>query len=422
MKLRHLFKFDGLWRNRDFVLFWQASTISSFGTAVTRLALPLIATLTLDASPFEIGLIAFAEEAPLIVLGLFAGVWVDRYRRLPIMRVTDLLRFVLLLVVPIAHWQGFLSVPLLIGLAVGIGILSVFFEIASQAMTTTLLQPKDFAEGNQKRYAGEATAMVAGPGLGGALIGAVGPATSLLVDAGTYLYSFLSLQRMRFVEPPPAAVRKESMARAIGQGLREVVRNPYLRAITFASGALTFTYGIGATMLIPFATRELGLSSQAIGFAFSMLGVGALLGTFLVGRSVNRLGLGRALIVGLLLDIPGLLMVAFSFGEPWVAVSMLSIGLFLTAFSAPIYDVNQFSLRQAVTPEPLRGRMVATCRVVVRGCAALGALAGGIVAELIGLRGAVFVAAFAPVLPVLILLNSPVPSLKTIPERAPGPL
>ena len=204
MTLRNLVKFDGLWRNRDFVLFWQASTISAFGTSITRLALPLIATLTLDASPVEIGLIAFAQEAPLLVLGLFAGVWVDRYRRLPIMRVTDLLRFVLLLLIPIAYWQDFLSVPLLIGTAIGIGTLSVLFEIASQAMTTTLLQQKDFAEGNQKRYAGEAAAMVAGPGLGGALIGAVGPAASLLVDAGTYLYSFLSLQRMRFVEPEPA--------------------------------------------------------------------------------------------------------------------------------------------------------------------------------------------------------------------------
>ena len=212
------------------------------------------------------------------------------------------------------------------------------------------------------------------------------------------------------------------MARAIGQGLREVVRNPYLRAVTSASGALTFTYGIGATMLIPFASRELGLSSQAIGFAFSMLGVGALLGSFFVGRSVNRLGLGTALIIGLLLDIPGLLLVAFSFGEPWLAASMLTTGLFLTALTAPIYDVNQFSLRQAVTPEPLRGRMVATCRVVVRGCAALGALSGGIVAELIGLRGAVLVAALAPVLPVLILLKSPVPSLRTMPEGPPEPL
>jgi predicted MFS family arabinose efflux permease len=317
--------------------------------------------------------------------------------------------------VPIAHWQDFLSVPLLIGIALGIGTLSVFFEIAAQAMTTTLLKPQEFAEGNQKRYAGEAGAMVAGPGLAGALIGAVGPAMSLVVDAMTYLYSFFCLRKMRFVEPAPAAVAKEPMSRAIATGLREIGRNPHLRAITLASTALTFVFGIGGRMLIPFASRELGLSSQMIGISFSMLGVGALLGTLFVGRSVARFGLGRALIVGLLLNVPCYLLVAFAFGGPWLAASMLTVGLFVSALISPIYDVNQFSLRQAITPEPLRGRMVATTRVLIRGCAALGALTGGVVAELIGLRGAVFIGALAPILPVILLINSPIRSLKTIP-------
>jgi len=419
LRLTERIRFDGLWRHRDFRLYWQGSTVSAFGTAVTRLALPLIATLTLHASPFEIGLIAFAEEAPLLVLGLFAGVWVDRYRRLPMMRVTDLLRFVLLLTVPIAHWLGYLSVPLLVVFALGIGILSVLFEIAAQAMTTTLLQPKDFAEGNSKRYAGEAGAQIAGPGLGGALISLVGPAPALLIDSTTYLYSIACLRKMNFVEPEPQGSGGESLFKAVGHGLREVWVNPYLRSVSMASGALTFVFGIGVTMLVPFGSRTLGLSSGVIGIALSMFGVGALIGSIFAGRIINRFGLGRGLIVGLALDIPGLLLIACAFGSPSLAGIMFATGSFLTALFSPIYDINQFSLRQAVTPEPLRGRMVATTRVVIRGSAAMGALTGGIVAELLGLRGAMLVGALAPVLPILILLRSPVPTLTTMPE---GPI
>ncbi|MBA3528997.1 MAG: MFS transporter [Propionibacteriaceae bacterium] len=407
----------GLWRNRDFRLYWQASTVSAVGTAVTRLALPLVATLTLDASPFAIGLIVFAEEAPLLILGLPAGVWVDRHRRLPLMLWTDLLRAVVLLVVPVAYWLDLLSVPLLVGVALGIGTLSVIFEIAAQAMISTLLPPRDYVEGNSKRYAGEAAATVAGPSLGGAAAQIAGPAVALLVDAGSYLYSFVCLRRMGFVEPPLAVGEPESMLRAVRTGLTEIGRNPYLRPVTLATGCLTFLSGIGWAMLVPFASRTLGLGSATIGLALSVTGVGALLGALLAGRVVARLGLGPALLAGLAATAPGLLIVGLAGGGESLAGALFASGLFLAAATSPVFDINQFSLRQAVTPEPLRGRVVAATRVAIRGCAALGALAGGIVAGTAGLRVAVLVAAVAPLVPLLILWRSPAFALRSMPER-----
>ena len=412
----------GLWRLRDFLLFWQASTVSAFGTAVTRLALPLVATLTLDASAFQIGLIVFAEEAPLLVLGLVAGVWVDRRHRLPLLRATDLLRALTLLAVPAAWWLDVLSVPLLVGVALGIGTLTVVFEIAAQAMVGTLLAPADYVEGNAKRYAGESVAGIAGPGLGGALVQAVGPALATLADAASYLWSWVCLRRMRFVEPPVAAVAGESVLAAARAGLREIARNPLLRPITLASSALTFTGAIGWAMLVPYAARTLNLGSGTIGVALSATGVGALLGSLVANRVVRRAGVGPGLVYGLVGIVPGMALVAAASGGPMLAGTMLIGGLLATTAASPLYDINQFSLRQAVTPEPLRGRVAAATRVAIRGGAALGALAGGVIGETLGLRGAMLLAALSPVVPLLILRRSPVSGLRVMPEAHPVPV
>ena len=419
MNARRRMRPGGLWRDRDFRLFWQASTVSSFGSAVTRLALPLIATLTLHASVFAIGLIAFAEEAPLLVLGVFAGVWIDRRRRLPIMLSTDVLRAGTLLVVPLVWWRGALSVPLLVAVALAVGSLTVLFEISAQSFVSTLLKPKDYAEGNGKRYAGESAGMTAGPTIGGALAQAVGPAPTVLFDVISYLYSFFCLRRLAFQEPPPPAATGESALSAIRAGLREIVRNPYLRPVTLAGGCLTFVSGIGWAMLIPFASRDLGLSSTAIGTALSATGLASVIGALLASNAVHRFGLGRALKFGLIGAVPGLLLAASAHGEPRAAAAFLIVGLVAAMLVSPIYDINQFSLRMAVTPDPLRGRVVATTRVVIRGAAALGALTGGVVAELFGLRVAVFAAALSPILPLLIISRSPVSDLNEMPEPRP---
>jgi MFS family permease len=410
MGARRLAKFSGasLWSHRDFRLYWGASTVSAFGSTVTRIALPLVAIYELDASPFAVGLIAFAEEAPLLVLGLAAGIWIDRRRRLPIMLATDVLRALVLLLVPLAWALDRLSLALLVAVALTVGTLSVAFDIAGQAMMSTLLPPEQYVEGNGKRYAAEAAAQVGGPGLGGVLVRVAGAAPSILFDAATYIASFAFLRRMHFVEPPPVAAAAESLRQALKAGLSEIGRNPYLRPVTLATSSLTFVSGIGLAMLIPYAAVELDLGSTSIGLGFSLSGVGALLGSFLAPPVAKRLGLGRALILGLGLAVPGLLVMALAAGPPVVAGLMLTGGLFLTFLTVPVYDINQFSLRQAVTPERLRGRVVAAARVSIRGAAALGALTGGVIADLAGLRTAMLVAAAAPVCAIVVLWGSPV--------------
>lgn len=416
---RARFRLDGLWLDHDFRLFWQASAVSSFGTAITGLALPLVATLTLHASVLAIGLIAFAEEAPLLLFGLFAGVWVDRRRRLPIMKATDLLRAAILLLVPVMWWRDRLSTPLLVAVALAVGSLTVFFEIAAQSFVGTLLKPADYVEANSKRYAGDSAGMTAGPTVGGALAQAVGPALIVLLDACSYLYSFACLRRLAFQEPAPRPSPDESTLAAVREGLREIVRNPYLRPITVAGGCITFVSGIGWAMLIPFASRDLSLGPAAIGVALSASGLAAVVGSMLATKAVRRFGLGRALAIGLIADIPGMLLVAAAGGGPRLSAPLLTVGLVAAMLVSPIYDINQFSLRMAVTPDHLRGRVVATTRVVIRGSAALGALTGGVVADVAGLRVAVLAAAFAPILPLIVISRSPVVALRTMPDPTP---
>lgn len=416
MTARARFRPDGLWLDHDFRLFWQASAVSSFGTAVTRFALPLVATLTLDAPVLAIGLIAFAEEAPLLLFGLFAGVWVDRGRRLPIMKATDLLRAAVLLLVPFMWWRDGLSTPLLVAVALAVGSLTVFFEIAAQSFVGTLLKSEDYVEGNSKRYAGDSAGMTAGPTVGGALAQAVGPALIVLLDACSYLYSFACLRRLTFQEPAPRPSPDESALAAVRDGLREIVRNPYLRPITVAGGCITFVSGIGWAMLIPFASRDLALGPAAIGVALSASGLAAVVGSMLATKAVRRFGLGRALAIGLIADIPGMLLVASAGGGPRLSAALLVVGLVAAMLVSPIYDINQFSLRMAVTPDRLRGRVVATTRVVIRGSAALGALTGGFVADVAGLRMAVLAAALAPILPLIVISRSPVVALRTMPD------
>lgn len=412
-----LARLGGLWRDRNYRLFWQASTVSAFGTAVTGLALPLVATLTLGASPFEIGLIAFADEAPLIVFGIAAGAWVDRRRRLPIMKVCDVGRALVLLAVPLAWWQGVLSVPLLVGVALAVGTFSVFYQVASQAMVSSLLAPADFVEGNSKQYTGETAAMAAGPGLGGALMQLVGPAPAVLADVGSYLCSFACLRRMAFVEPPPAPSVGGGVG-AVLAGVREIARNPYLRPVTLATASLTFVSGIGWAMLVPYASRELGLGAAVIGVALSLTGVGGVLGSLLAGRVVSRFGVGTGLALGLAAGVPGMLIVAGAGGPGVAPAAMLVGGVFTVALVSPMYDITQFSLRQAVTPDPLRGRVIAATRVAIRGCAALGGLAGGVVGGTVGFRGAILIAAVAPIIPLVIVLRSPVAALRTITQAS----
>jgi len=230
-----MFSPTGLWKNADFVRFWLADTLSWVGSQINVLTLPLIAALTLDASAFQVGALAAAGQAPLFLIGLFAGAWVERRTRRPILITADLARAVLLLAIPIAAVFDALSMPLLYAVAFSVGIFSVFFDVSYLSYLPALVGRDRLVEANSKLEASASGAQVAGPFLGGVLVGVLTAPFAILVDAISYLASALLLRRIESEEAEPApAAPHETIWRQIGNGLKYVGREPTLRALPAA--------------------------------------------------------------------------------------------------------------------------------------------------------------------------------------------
>jgi MFS family permease len=385
---------------------------------VTVLALPLIAAVTLGATPFQVGLLAAVETAPLLVLGLLAGVWADRVRRKPLMVAADIGRFGLLLLIPLAWWQGWLGFPLLVGVMVAVGSLSVLFDIASQSYTATLLRGEDLLRGNSLLHTSYSVGEVVGPGLAGALIALVRAPAALAVDAFSFLLSGLLLATIRAPEPPPAAGPRRSIKADLLEGIRTVATTPTLRALGISTGVWNLFDNARLAMLVLFMTRDLGLGAAAVGVVFSVSSIGWLLGTLLPAPAARRFGLGRAILAGAAATVPGGVLIALAGGPPLRAATMVAVGFFLEGLAGSVYDVNQFSLRQAITPARLQGRVAAVLRVLIRGTAPVGALLGGALASAIGLRGVMWLALAGPPLALAFVWFSPVRGLREMPGRA----
>jgi MFS family permease len=412
---------SGVWQSADYSRLWGASVISAFGSSVTQLAVPLLAATTLQATPAQMGLLVASNSLPILLLGLLAGTWLDRRTKLPVMILTDLVRGVLLLALPVAWFLGVMRIELLIAVAFLVGCLSVFFDIASQSLLPMILRDERLAEGNARLFTGWSIAEIAGPGVAGWLVQAITAPFAILVDAVSYIVSAVLLVGMR---PDEQGTVKEDAARPhffreLQDGLHLVIRNPVLRATALATGLWNLFDGARWAVLILFLTRTLGLDAAIIGVVFMASSVGYLIGSLLPRHVAQRLGLGHAILLGIVLAVPSELLTAFASGPPPQATAMAVAGFFLTGVAIPIYDINQFSVRQAMIPLSMQGRGNATMRTIIRGAVPIGAVLGGLLAERIGLRGVMVVAALGGVAAFLAIWFSPVRTMRTLPARAP---
>ncbi len=406
---------SSLWRHRGFLKLWAGQTISQFGSQFSLLALPLVAAVGLQASPAEMGILAAAEAAPFLLLGLFAGVWVDRNRRRPFLILGDLGRALVLATIPLAALAGALSIYQLYAVGFAVGVLTVFFDVAYQAYLPSLVGRAHLVEGNGKLEVSRSTAQVAGPSVAGLVIQAVGAPLAIVLDSLSFLGSAVCLLLIRGDEERPAAPRSPMLAQ-LREGLAVVFGNPLLRPIAGCTATSNFSIAAFGALVVLFATRELGLGAASLGLVFSLGSVGALVGALLAGRAATRFGVGRSIVWSAFALGVGLLPIAFA--TPALAVPALSLGWFVVNLGGPIYNINQVSLRQAVTPFALQGRMTATMRFLVWGMMPAGSLAGGALAQAIGLREAMVAAAVGGLLAFPWVLLSPVVALRRIPEAA----
>jgi MFS family permease len=411
-----------LLRHPDFLKLWSAETVSQFGTAITQLALPLTAILVLKASAFQVGFLTTVQFLPFILVGLPAGVWVDRMRRRPLLIVGDLGRAVVLASIPIAYEFGHLHMVHLYVAAFLVGVLTVFFDVAYMSYLPSLVHRDQLVDGNSKLEISRSAAALGGPGMAGGLIQILSAPVAILFDSISYLWSAGFLFWIRRKEPPVVHPdgdgAKPSMRREIRDGLRYVLRHRMLLPIALTTASSNLFTTMGQAILILFAVRQLGLSAGAIGLIFAVGNVGFLIGAFVAQPIARRFGVGHTIIGSAFLFGPPAILIAVA--TPSTAVVLLVASGIVMGLSGVTYNINQVSLRQAITPERMQGRMNATMRFMVWGTMPIGALLGGVLGGAIGLRPTLWISATGSLFCFVPLLFSPLHALREIPGESPS--
>ena len=380
-----------LWRDGEFLKLWAGQGISEIGSQVSLLALPTVAILVLGATPFQVGLLAACENLAFPLLGLIAGVYVDRLRRRPIMIACDIGRLLALASVPIAFALNVLSMQQLYAVALITGVGTVFFDVAYQSYLPALIPRTDLID-NTKLQVTSSVAQMAGPALGGFLIQLLGPARAVAADAASFLVSVASLIWIRRAEPSPAPA-SESGRRGFFAEMWEGIQVVFGNSTIWKIAGSTSTSNLGSNLFFAvfliFVYRTLHLNPGTVGVIFAAGAIGGLLGALTAAWIPRRIGLGPTLFVTILLG--GLSLVLVPLAQYGFAIPLLFASMFLGSFVNPVYNINQVSLRQAITPDRVQGRMNATVRTIIWGTNPIGAFIGGIIGSAYGIIPALYV-------------------------------
>jgi MFS family permease len=381
-----------LWRHRDFMLLWGGQTVSEMGSAVTQLALPLTAVVLLDATTLQVGLLNAAATLAFAVIALPAGALVDRMLKRRVMIVCDTARLVIVASVPVAWAAGVLTMGQLYAVAITTGVFTVFFDVSYQSYLPALVRSEHLMNANGRLGASQSFAQLAGPGLGGGLVGAFGAPGAMTADALSYLASVGSLLGIRGREERPAATagKRPSLRADIAEGVRFVVGHPILRKIVACTGTANLFSSISGAVQILFLIRVLHVPPAYTGLLFAISAVGGVAGGVFSGPIARRVGSARIIWFSMLvLAVPGILP---PLAEPGWGVVLYPVGFGFVLFAGVLYNVAQVSYRQAVCPPRLMGRMNAAVRWIVWGTMPLGGVIGGVLGTAIGIRPTLWIA------------------------------
>jgi MFS family permease len=411
---------DSVLANHDFVKLWAGESVSLIGTQVTQFTLPLVAVITLDASVIEVGVLNALRFVPVIVLSLFAGVWLDRRRRRPVLIVSALAMAVLIGLIPIASATGHLSIGLLYVVTTLVGALSMLFDVGALSYLPNLVHQRHLGEANSKLEGSTAVAGIGGPGLAGLLVGLITAPITLSVDAVSYLFSAAGLIAIRRPEPDPEPPPPDvSVRQSIAEGMRAVFGSKLLRSLLGQSTALNLFFGVFITVFVVYAVRDLGLSPFELGIVMAAAAVGSLAGALTSTRIRLALGLGRMMLINTVGVSVTLLLLLIPRGSGPAAITILIVGQLVYGASIAMYNVNAITLRQIVTPKRVLARMNATYRMILFGSAPLGMILGGVLGTVTGLRPALTIGLILMASPMLWLFTSPIFKLREMPT---GPL
>lgn len=409
-----------LLRQAPFRNLWLGQTISVFGDQITFLAVPIVAVLILHADPAEMGLVTAAALLPHLFFSLPAGVWLDRvHHRRRLMIVVDLLRGALIATIPLAYLQGWLQMPQLYAVAFLVGSLSVVFDISWSTLFVAVAKRDEYVQANSLLNGSRSLSGVAGPSIGGGLIQLFGAPLAMLVDALSFVASALFLVRVDAVEPPvepaPGSIRAQ-----LASGLSFIFRDPIMRPTIMSAATLNlFNFGFQALFIL-YVTTYLGVNPGLLGLALGAGAIGAVVGALLASRIGRRIGIGPAFVLGLVIFPAALILVPLAGGPlPFILAALFTME-FVGGFGVMILDINAGAIIPARTLDRMRGRVTGAFRFINMGVRPIGALIGGFLGGMIGVRETLFLVTIASLSGVVWSFGTPVARLREMPETAPG--
>jgi len=410
-----------LWRNRNFDTYWAGQAVSQLGDRVSELAIPLTAVAVVGASATQVGMLTAAIWLPnLLALGF--GSWVDRqHRRRRVLVAADLASAAVVLTVPAAHVLGVLALPQLFVVALLLGAAATLYQSAWQPFFVTLVRREQYVEANSLLSTTRSVSFVAGPAIGGALVQALTAPVALAVDGVSFLVSAVLLRRVRVVErPAPTTTEPGSLAARVRAGMRIVLRHPYLapalRCVTWVNA---FTFMVSAVVLV-FANRTLGLSAGTIGLALGVGALGGVGGALAAAPIARRIGTGRTIALGAVVFTMPLAGLALAGTGPVPPAVVLGVVEGVSGFGVMLFDVNLNAVQAVVTPDAARGRVVGAFTTINYGVRPLGAVLGGVLADVIGIRPTLVLGGVGGSLAVLWLLGTPVLGVRSVDDLEPG--
>jgi predicted MFS family arabinose efflux permease len=380
---------DPLLQSAKFRRYWFVNTLGDFGSQITVLAMPLCAVLLLHASAAQMGTLSAMQAIPFALLGLPAGVLLDRCRRLPLLLFSKALFGTALATVPLAWWLGWLGMPWMYVVAFLMGTGNVIGGSAEQVFVTTLVGRDKVTDAQAKLAVSDSVARLIGPGIGGVLIQLLSAPFALLFDALSFFYAVFSLRHLGADEPAPQRSDQHPL-RDMAAGLAFVWRHDVLRPLAWTAGLWHILFYGYVALSVLYATSQLRMNAGTLGLAQMMGGIGVLASSMLLKPLTRRLGGGGAMVLGLsctalvwvlLPLLPGQLLGSH-------ALTVLAYGalVFLFDCGVMLFFMPYVTLRQRVTPDAFLGRMISTMRFVTVAIGPLGAVVAGTVAQRFSVR------------------------------------
>jgi MFS family permease len=398
-----------LLRNRVFRRYWGASTVSMFGDQVSSVAVPLTAVLVLHAKAYEMGYLTALEWLPSLLFALHAGAWVDRRgKRRSAMILADLGRAAAFATIPLCYALHVLTLMQMCVVTFAGGALSVLFTVSDGTLFVSIVQPEEYVDGQSLIYGSRALSFLGGPSVGGLLVQVLSGPYAVVVDALSFLGSAFQLGTIRPAEPPPADGED-----GLTTGLRFIARSPIVRASLTGVAVVNFFNLMFEALFLLYAVRTLRVKPGLLGAVIGAGAVGGILGSVLCKRLTSRLGAGLVYVVGCLVFTVPLALVPLAASGPTMAtLLMLFAACFCSGFGVMVLDISIAAIFGVVIPDTLRARVAGAFQAINYGTRPAGALLGGWLGTMLGLRPALWIAVVGGVVGALLLFPSPLPRFR----------